>query len=97
MKLGNSRVLEGAREDSLSTTRRAMVTMATGATRPELEELLTLGEVAKIFKVEEGTVRKWRSNREGPKGFRVGKYVRYRRSAVADFIAEREAEEAEKY
>ncbi|MEU4239656.1 helix-turn-helix domain-containing protein [Actinoplanes sp. NPDC026619] len=54
------------------------------------DELLTIEEVAAIFKVPVATVRKWRNNREGPDGFRVGKYVRYRRSVVDEFIAKRE-------
>ncbi|MBM2621830.1 helix-turn-helix domain-containing protein [Actinoplanes sp. LDG1-06] len=54
------------------------------------DELLTVEEVATMLKVPVGTVRTWRSNREGPPGFRVGKYVRYRRSVVEEFIAQRE-------
>ena len=54
------------------------------------DELLTIEEVAEIFKVPVGTVRKWRTERTGPEGFRVGKYVRFRRSVVERFIAETE-------
>jgi hypothetical protein len=39
-------------------------------------------KLPQILKVPVGTLRKWRTNSEGPKGFRAGKYVRYRRSAV---------------
>ena len=56
----------------------------------QYDELLTIGEVAEILKVPVGTIRKWRSEGEGPEGFRVGKHVRFRRSAVARFIAARE-------
>jgi excisionase family DNA binding protein len=59
------------------------------------DELLTVEEVAAIFKVPVATVRKWRNNREGPPGFRVGKYVRYRRSVVEEFIAGRERQQQE--
>jgi excisionase family DNA binding protein len=61
--------------------------------RSGVDEILTLDEVAKILKIPIGTLRKWRSNSEGPKGFRVGKYVRYRRSAVEQFVSEQESKE----
>jgi excisionase family DNA binding protein len=61
--------------------------------KPEKDELLTVDEVASIFKVSPATVRKWRSNKEGPRGFRAGKYVRYRQSAVDTYIAEKEKKE----
>ena len=57
------------------------------------DEILTVEEVAEILKVSVGTIRKWRSEGAGPKGFRVGKYVRFRRSSVDLFIQEREAAE----
>jgi len=60
---------------------------------PSSDELLTTDEVADIMRVPVATVRKWRSDRSGPHGFRVGKYVRYRRSAVDLFLEEREAAE----
>jgi excisionase family DNA binding protein len=65
--------------------------------RKELnDELLTLQEVAEVFKVPVSTLRKWRTSGTGPTGFRVGKYVRFRRSAVEQFIADQEAK-AEDY
>jgi excisionase family DNA binding protein len=57
------------------------------------DRLLTTEEVAEIMRVPVATVRKWRSQRTGPHGFRVGKYVRYRRSAVDAFLDEKEAAE----
>ncbi|MEU8820619.1 helix-turn-helix domain-containing protein [Actinoplanes sp. NPDC048796] len=50
-------------------------------------------EVAGILKVPVGTMRKWRNEGSGPPGFRVGKYVRYRRTAVDRYISERESQE----
>lgn len=67
--------------------------MPPGLDDQSLDELLTLDEVAAILKVPPGTVRKWRAEGAGPQGFRVGKYVRFRRSAVEQFIRERESEE----
>lgn len=57
---------------------------------PSPDDLLTIEEVAEIFRVPVATVRKWRNDRTGPPGFRVGKYVRYRRSAVERHITELE-------
>lgn len=42
------------------------------------ERLLTMQDVADRYGVPLATVRKWRSTGYGPKGFPVGKYVRYR-------------------
>ena len=60
------------------------------------DELLTVDEVAQIFKVPVGTIRKWRSAREGPRGIRVGKYLRFRRAAVEQYISQREKAEDER-
>lgn len=60
--------------------------------RPD-DELLTLVEVAAILKLPPATLRKWRAERRPPKAFRVGKWLRYRRSAVEAFLAEQEAKE----
>lgn len=56
------------------------------------DELLTMQEVAGILKVPVTTLRKWRTSGTGPTGFRVGKYVRFRRSAVEQFVSDQEAE-----
>lgn len=71
-----------------------MIAITREAQKP-VDELLTMEEVAAFFKVEIGTVRAWRNNGEGPEGFRVGKYVRYRRSAVERHLAELEERERE--
>jgi len=57
---------------------------------PSPDDLLTTEEVAEIFRVPVATIRKWRNERTGPPGFRVGKYVRYRRSAVDLYISDLE-------
>ncbi|WP_212992935.1 helix-turn-helix transcriptional regulator [Actinoplanes auranticolor] len=50
-----------------------------------------IDEVAALMKIPVGTLRKWRSAGNGPQGFRLGKYVRFRRSSVDRFIADIEA------
>ncbi len=39
-------------------------------------------QVAEEFGVSLATVYKWRSQRTGPPGFRVGRHVRYRQSDI---------------
>ena len=63
------------------------------AERKAVDELMTLDEVAAHLKVPVATMRKWRVEGKGPAGFRIGKYIRYRRSTVEAFIAEQEAAE----
>lgn len=59
-------------------------------TSPESDqEFLTIGELAEYLKVPEETVRSWRHRDTGPRGVRLGKHVRYRRSDVDAWIAER--------
>lgn len=57
----------------------------------ELEELYGVEDVSRILGVPVRTLYAWRTERRGPRSFRVGRYVRYRRSDVADWIAGRSA------
>jgi len=45
---------------------------------PELERLLRPDEVAAILDVPLRTIYRWRSHHEGPRGYRIGRHVRYR-------------------
>lgn len=51
-------------------------------------------QIAEEFGVPLATVYKWRSQRTGPPGFRVGRHVRYRRQDVDRWVAEKLAEQA---
>jgi excisionase family DNA binding protein len=53
------------------------------------DELLTTEEVANWLRVPVATVRQWRANRDGPRGHRVGRHIRYRRSDVEAWLAKR--------
>ena len=53
------------------------------------DDLLTLKEVAAIVRVPEATLRYWRNRGTGPRGFRIGRYVRYWRTEVALWLEER--------
>ena len=45
-------------------------------------DLLTPQEVADIFRVEVGTLAKWRWQKIGPEYIKIGRMVRYRRDSV---------------
>ena len=54
--------------------------------------MLTLAEVAAELRVPAETLRKWRTQGTGPRAAKVGKHLRYRRSEVDRWLAEREQE-----
>ena len=55
----------------------------------ELEQLLTTEEVAAYLRVPIATIRYWRSVGGGPAGFRAGRRVVYRVSAIDKWLADR--------
>lgn len=53
----------------------------------ENDELLTTDQVAAMVNVAPATLRWWRHNRTGPKGFRIGaRKVMYKRSDVEAWL-----------
>ena len=48
----------------------------------DASDLLTPQEVADIFRVEVGTLAKWRGEKIGPEFIKIGRMVRYRRDSV---------------
>jgi excisionase family DNA binding protein len=52
-------------------------------------DLLTVDEVSAYLKVPVGTLYNWRSRGEGPRAARLGRHLRYRRSDLEAWIAER--------
>lgn len=54
-----------------------------------LDRLLTVEELADYLGVPIATLYQWRHRREGPPGFRVGRYIRYRRNDVEQWIRDR--------
>lgn len=54
-----------------------------------LERLLTIGELATMLGVPVDTLYGWRHRGEGPQGYRIGRHVRYSRSAVEAWLATR--------
>jgi excisionase family DNA binding protein len=47
-----------------------------------IDRLMTLAELAEMLGVPVNTVYQWRTRGEGPPGYRIGRHMRYRRSAV---------------
>lgn len=55
------------------------------------EDLLTTADVARITRAPVSTVRYWRHLGTGPKCFRLGRRVVYRRGEVATWLGQHEA------
>lgn len=50
------------------------------------DELLTMEEVAAVVRVPLATLRYWRHLGTGPRGFRIGRSVRYWRTEVLHWL-----------
>ncbi|GIL29927.1 helix-turn-helix transcriptional regulator [Actinocatenispora comari] len=55
------------------------------------ERLMTVGEVAEYLAVPVQTIYAWRKRSEGPRGCRVGRYVRFRRTDVEKWLDQQAA------
>ena len=55
------------------------------------DDLLTVDEIADELRVPAATFRSWRALGRGPKSFKIGRRVVYRRSDVEAWIAAEEA------
>lgn len=55
-----------------------------------MSELMSLPEVAAYLRRAEGTLRQWRHRGFGPRGFRVGGSVMYRRAEVEQWLVEQQ-------
>ncbi|MDP9094526.1 MAG: helix-turn-helix domain-containing protein [Actinomycetota bacterium] len=52
----------------------------------DIDDLLTLHEVAELLRVPEATLRYWRHQHTGPDSYKVGRHVRYPRSEVQRWL-----------
>jgi predicted DNA-binding transcriptional regulator AlpA len=68
---------------------------ARGPAKQPDDGLLTLEEVAAMMKLPPATLRKWRAEGRPPQAFRLGKWLRYRRSVVEAFLVAQESKEWE--
>lgn len=67
-------------------------------TRPEtLEPCLTLSELAERLHVPAQTLYDLRSHGRGPRGFRVGRELRFRSSEIEAWLARLEADDAARH
>jgi excisionase family DNA binding protein len=69
--------------------------IADGRAYTEPQRLVGPDEVAVFLGVPLRTVYRWRSRREGPPGYRVGRHVRYRVEDVELWLAEHRDPEPE--
>jgi excisionase family DNA binding protein len=53
------------------------------------DDVLTVDGLATLLKVPTSTVYAWRYRRTGPRGIRVGKHLRFRRSDVESWLETR--------
>jgi len=56
--------------------------------QPEPDPLLGVPDLCEEFGVTRSAIYKWRERKTGPKGFKIGRYVKYRRSEVNRWLAE---------
>lgn len=52
----------------------------------EDDQLLTLQDVSDLLQVPVATLRYWRHLGDGPKSFKIGQHVRYRRADVTAWV-----------
>lgn len=51
-----------------------------------IDPLWDIDQVSAYLKVPKRTLYRWRTNNYGPRGIRVGRHVRYRRSVVIEWV-----------
>ena len=58
------------------------------STSPTLDDqILTTAQVSACLAIPEGTLKAWRHRRQGPRSFKLGDLVRYRRADVDEWLA----------
>ena len=86
--IANERRLRERRE-----TDAGMVSLTDSSARASGQRpLLSPADLAAFLGVPLATVYRWRSRREGPRGIRVGRHVRYRLDDVDQWLADRRDE-----
>ncbi len=64
-----------------------------GPRHERLAPLLTTDELAEYLGVPRATIYRWRYDGTGPKAYRIGRHLRYRRADVEAFIESHIAED----
>lgn len=52
-------------------------------------QLLTVDDLARVLRVPKATIYRWRSTGDGPRGYSIGRYVRFRWPDVETWLEER--------
>ncbi|MGH8961812.1 MAG: helix-turn-helix domain-containing protein [Jatrophihabitantaceae bacterium] len=52
----------------------------------DIDDLLTLREVAELLRVPEATLRYWRHCNSGPSSLKVGRHIRYQRRDIRAWL-----------
>uniref|UniRef100_UPI0035164885 helix-turn-helix transcriptional regulator n=1 Tax=Streptomyces calvus TaxID=67282 RepID=UPI0035164885 len=58
------------------------------------DRYLTPDDIAEMFDVPLETVYQWRKKRTGPRGFRIGKHLRYDPADIRAYVDQRKQAEA---
>jgi excisionase family DNA binding protein len=58
------------------------------------DQLLTITETAELLRTPVATLRWWRHIGKGPRGFKIGRAVRYRRSDLHAWIDQQRQEQS---
>lgn len=53
------------------------------------EPMWTIQQLSEYLQVPVKSIRKWREEGEGPRGFRVGRHLRFRRADVMTWLEDR--------
>ncbi|MGF7239344.1 MAG: helix-turn-helix transcriptional regulator [Frankia sp.] len=69
--------------------RRARASDRSTAVRDAPDQLWTVAELAAYLRVPTNTIYKWRHLGEGPKGFRIGRHVRFDPADVITWLESR--------
>jgi excisionase family DNA binding protein len=60
-----------------------------GLLESQVPELLTVDDLARLLRVPKATIYRWRTTGDGPRGYVIGRYVRFRRAEVEAWLEER--------
>jgi excisionase family DNA binding protein len=52
------------------------------------KEFLTVDELARLLRVPKATIYRWRTTGNGPRGHKIGRYVRFRRAELESWLEE---------
>jgi excisionase family DNA binding protein len=74
------------RRSIMNPDRANNISPGAGDPRRDIEDLLTLREVAHLLRVPEATLRYWRHRHTGPDSYKIGRHIRYQRNDVQAWV-----------